>query len=118
MSSSVGQTDSAPSNSEPEVDSLLAPHGRPQINFSGLSLKTVQNATIYMKHLVGVQNCQAGCYRMIPFLALIKDGIRQGAEPHILPQAAGQSSMMFTAIEHGWWKWRGDLPNLKREQVQ
>ena len=28
----------------------------------------------------GVQNCQSGCYRKLPFMAPIKGGIRQGAE--------------------------------------
>jgi hypothetical protein len=50
----------------------------------GLSLKTVQNRTIYMKDFVGVhgvQNCQAGRYRSVLFPAPTKGGIGQRVEP-------------------------------------
>jgi uncharacterized protein YneR len=55
----------------------------------GLSLKIVQNDTIYMKHFVdfgGVQNCQSGCYRSVPVMAPTKGGVRQEAEQLILRQ--------------------------------
>jgi len=55
----------------------------------GLSLKIVENHTIYMKHFVGLggdQNCQAGCYRRKPLSAPIKNGVRRDAEPLILRQ--------------------------------
>jgi hypothetical protein len=48
----------------------------------GLSLKTIQIAPIYMKHLVGVggvQNCQAGRYRSVLFPAPPKGGVRREA---------------------------------------
>jgi hypothetical protein len=54
-----------------------------------LSRKIVLNGTIDMKNSVGVggvQNCQSGCYRKLPFMAPIKSGIRQGAEQLILRQ--------------------------------
>jgi hypothetical protein len=57
--------------------------------FSSLSRKIVQNGTIYLKNSVGVggvQNRQSGCYRRMPFLAPIKDGIRQGAEQLVTRQ--------------------------------
>jgi hypothetical protein len=52
----------------------------------GLSLKIFQNDTIDIEDSVGVQNRQAGCYRRMPFLAPIKDGIRQGAEQLVTRQ--------------------------------
>ncbi len=68
---------------------MLAPHGRPQNIFFSLSLKIVKISTIYMNHFVGVrgvQNCQAGCYRRVPFMAPTKGGVRHGAELLVIRQ--------------------------------
>jgi hypothetical protein len=65
---------------------MLASH-KPQKKVWGLSLKSVQIDTIDKKNsfgFCGVQNCQAGRYRRVPFMAPIKGGVRHEAEQLIL----------------------------------
>jgi hypothetical protein len=92
-SSLVGLTNSSPGSSGPEASNaseVNADSSRATEKIVWvLSLKIVPNRTIDMKNSIGVggvQNCQAGCYRRMPFLAPIKGGIKQGAEQLILRQ--------------------------------
>jgi hypothetical protein len=52
-SSSVGLTNSSPSSSGPVADKLVGSSRATEKIVWGLSLKTAQNDTIYMKHFVG-----------------------------------------------------------------